>query len=204
MQLAVASSSLMQPHVSKALQSSLKTGAPVKSTVTVSTSNLPQGAQRILLPAGSIGSLGTNLVMVPTQYVTQVLLYYIYLHVRLICKANHVAHFQQTSTALVTATAAAAVSTSLSTNTVTVVSSHAMPSPIVSSTPTTVRTTQQKVIPPPSSSPESSQSTAAASQSKTQAVLESNGLKPRKPCNCTKSQCLKLLVFQLTYNSFFN
>jgi len=179
--LAVASSSLMQPHVSKALQSSLKTGAPVKSTVTVSTSNLPQGAQRILLPAGSIGSLGTNLVMVPTQYVTQ-----------------------QTSTALVTATAAAAVSTSLSTNTVTVVSSHAMPSPIVSSTPTTVRTTQQKVIPPPSSSPESSQSTAAASQSKTQAVLESNGLKPRKPCNCTKSQCLKLYCDCFANGEFCN
>lgn len=63
----------MQTHGSKAIQSSIKTGAPVKNTVAVSTSNLPQGAQRILLPAGSIGSLGTNLVMVPTQYVNQVL-----------------------------------------------------------------------------------------------------------------------------------
>lgn len=27
-----------------------------------------------------------------------------------------------------------------------------------------------------------------------EAVLEANGIRPRKPCNCTKSMCLKLYV----------
>jgi len=29
----------------------------------------------------------------------------------------------------------------------------------------------------------------------TRTTLEPNGIRPRKPCNCTKSQCLKLWVF---------
>jgi len=177
----LANNALMQPHVSKALSASMKSGAPVKNTIAVSTSNLPQGAQRILLPAGSIGSLGTNLVMVPTQYVAQ------------------------NSTTLLPVTATASLSTSLSTSTVTVVS-DAIASPIVSSTPTTVRTSQQKIVPPPaaSPSPESSQSSAAGAQSKAQTVLESNGLKPRKPCNCTKSQCLKLYCDCFANGEFCN
>lgn len=28
---------------------------------------------------------------------------------------------------------------------------------------------------------------------------EANGIRPRKPCNCTKSQCLKLWVLNICY-----
>lgn len=70
--------------------------------------------------------------------------------------------------------------------------SNAITSPIMTSSNTTTRfSQQQKTASPPS--PEPGQ-TSAASQTKAQSVLESNGLKPRKPCNCTKSQCLKLYL----------
>jgi hypothetical protein len=32
----------------------------------------------------------------------------------------------------------------------------------------------------------------------TRTTLEPNGIRPRKPCNCTKSQCLKLWVFPMS------
>nr|CAD7434040.1 unnamed protein product [Timema monikensis] len=69
---------------------------------------------------------------------------------------------------------------------------------------------QQHVSVPPSLPPASSQSSSSSSQSPpdstvsgtdshsqsrssvTRTTVEPNGIRPRKPCNCTKSQCLKL------------
>lgn len=34
--------------------------------------------------------------------------------------------------------------------------------------------------------------TASSKQGRGSSLPEPNGIKPRKPCNCTKSQCLKL------------
>lgn len=80
----------------------------------------------------------------------------------------------------------ATVAISLTTNASTFVS-DSMSLPVVTSS-SARSSLSAKIVPP--LSPESSQQSTQGS--KAQGVLESNGLKPRKPCNCTKSQCLKL------------
>jgi hypothetical protein len=73
-----------------------------------------------------------------------------------------------------------------------------MMSPVVSSSGTpgarSVQQQQQQQQQQQKNVPVAATTASALSpeNSKSQAVLESNGLKPRKPCNCTKSQCLKL------------
>lgn len=47
--------------------------------------------------------------------------------------------------------------------------------------------------------PEAIVTPVTTKQGKT-SLPEPNGIKPRKPCNCTKSQCLKLLVSSLCTN----
>ncbi|XP_046457412.1 protein lin-54 homolog isoform X1 [Daphnia pulex] len=157
-----ANSSLAQQTV-KGTTTLTKAVGQVKGAI--STVNVPPGAQRIILPAGSMGSLASGLVMVPAQYTSQ-------------------------SSIGVSGSPATVNFSTITTSAATVVS-DSVASPVVSSVSTTSRLSQQpKAAPPPS--PESAQMSASASQAKAQSVLESNGLKPRKPCNCTKSQCLKL------------
>lgn len=199
-QIHSANSSLAQQTV-KGTSSLTKTVGQVKGAI--STVNVPPGAQRIILPAGSMGSLASSLVMVPAQYTSQV----IHLaHVRFNLVQNNprfnvfaITYFYwrsvyfpfmlKSSIGLSGSPATVNFST-VTTSTATVVS-DSVASPVVSSVSTTSRLSQQpKAAPPPS--PESAQLSASASQAKAQSVLESNGLKPRKPCNCTKSQCLKL------------
>jgi len=156
------------------LTSTSKPGTPVKTTTAITCAQGAQGAQRILLPAGSIGSLsGTNLMVVPAQYVSQ--------------------GTSGASSSSSTTVQSISLSTSTSTN-----SSHAMMSPVVSSSGTpgarSVQQQQQQQQQQQKNVPVAATTASALSpeNSKSQAVLESNGLKPRKPCNCTKSQCLKL------------
>lgn len=156
-------STVTQQSVKGTLPSVTKTLGQAKGAI--STVSVPQGAQRIILPAGSMNSLTSNIVMVPAQYSSQ----------------NSMGTNSSPAT-----TNFSAVTTSAAT-----VVSESITSPIVTSSSATPRLSQQpKAAPPPS--PESAQMSTAASQAKAQSVLESNGLKPRKPCNCTKSQCLKL------------
>lgn len=191
---------MTQQTVKGTLSSITKTLGQAKGAI--STVSLPQGAQRIILPAGSMSSLGSSLVMVPAQYSSQVsplitfpckfskygstrLMQYHY-----VFYSNSVSycHFKNS---MGTNSSPATTNFSTITTSATTVVSDSITSPIVTSSNATPRLSQQpKAAPPPS--PESAQMSTSASQAKAQSVLESNGLKPRKPCNCTKSQCLKL------------
>ena len=182
-QLAMAGNSLTQHSTTVAstmvvttpktiLTSTNKLGTPVKTTTAITCAQGAQGAQRILLPAGSIGSLsGTNLMVVPAQYVSQ---------------GNSGASSSSSTTVQ-----SISLSTSTSTN-------SSLMSPVVSSSGTSgarsVQQQQQQQQQQQKNVPVAATTASALSpeNSKSQAVLESNGLKPRKPCNCTKSQCLKL------------
>ncbi len=69
-QIHSANSSLAQQTV-KGTTTLTKAVGQVKGAI--STVNVPPGAQRIILPAGSMGSLASSLVMVPAQYTSQVI-----------------------------------------------------------------------------------------------------------------------------------
>ncbi|KAL3875813.1 hypothetical protein ACJMK2_033728 [Sinanodonta woodiana] len=67
----------------------------------------------------------------------------------------------------------------------------APPPPAVAPAPPPVSQQRTEYIPIASNNPQVSESTIARSSSNG-SMIEPTGARPRKPCNCTKSQCLKL------------
>uniref|UniRef100_T1IXQ6 CRC domain-containing protein n=1 Tax=Strigamia maritima TaxID=126957 RepID=T1IXQ6_STRMM len=124
---------------------------------------LPANALGALPPGTTLISTGSNIVMVPAQYVTQL-------------QQQLGSQSATSSQQQITVTATTNASTS---------------QPIL---PAQATTANLSSISTSSANVEQLQSSQSSKHHVNGSGLEANGVRPRKPCNCTKSQCLKLCV----------